>query len=220
MRLALVGRWSAPVHRGVGIVSDSQSRDGAAADEIIAEAQAGSERAWGALYDVLHGPLLNYLRARGARDPEDLLGEVFLRLARNLSRFTGGLDGLRAYSFTIAQNCLRDAARRRGVRPDTVFLAPGEVESGYLAQGAVAMSAEEEAMHSVTLERYRDSFADLTSEQRHVLYLRVMVDLSIEETAVIVGKSPGAVKQMQRRAMDRLRAALADAPSDLAEGSS
>jgi RNA polymerase sigma-70 factor (ECF subfamily) len=203
----------------VGIVSDSQSRDrpAADADELIVLAQAGNEPAWGALYDLLHGPLLNYLRARGARDPEDLLGEVFLRLARNLSRFSGGFDGLRAYSFTIAQNCLKDAARRRGVRPDTVFLAPGDVESGYLAQGVVAMSAEEEAMRSVTLERYRDSFADLTPEQRHVLYLRIMADLSIEETAEIVGKSPGAVKQMQRRAMDRLRVALGDGVTDLSE---
>jgi RNA polymerase sigma-70 factor (ECF subfamily) len=200
----------------VGIVSDYESRDGAQVepDELVALAQAGNERAWGALYDLLHGPLLNYLRARGARDPEDLLGEVFLRLARNLARFTGGLDGLRAYAFTIAQNCLRDAARRRGVRPDTVFLAPGDVESGYLAQSAVVMSAEEEAMHSVTLERYRDCFADLTAEQRHVLYLRVMADLSIEETAEILSKSPGAIKQMQRRAMDRLRALLSDGSVD------
>jgi len=202
-------------------VSDSRSSDDAAidADEVIGRAQTGDERAWSALYDLLHAPLLNYLRARGARDPEDLLGEVFLRLARNLSRFSGGLDGLRGYSFTIAQNCLRDAARRRGVRPDTVFLAPGDVESGYLAETAVVGSAEEEAMRSVTLERYRDCFADLTAEQRHVLYLRIMADLSIEETAGIVGKTPGAVKQMQRRAMDRLRAALADGSIDLSERS-
>lgn len=207
------------MHRGVGIVSDYQSRGGpeADADALVALAQAGSERAWGALYDLLSGPLLNYLRARGARDPEDLLGEVFLRLARNLGRFAGGMDGLRAYSFTIAQNCLRDAARRRGVRPDTVFLAPGDVESGHFAQRAVAMSAEEEAMHSVTLERYRGCFADLTPEQRHVLYLRVVADLSIEETAEILAKSPGAVKQMQRRAMDRLRVALSDGSIDASD---
>lgn len=191
---------------------DRPSEQRAVDFDLIARARRGDERAWTVLYDRLSGPLLGYLRARGARDPEDLLGEVFLRLARNLNRFQGDFDGLRSYSFTIAQNCLRDAARRRGVRPDTVFLAPGDVEAGGLSARSVAASAEEEAMTAVMLERYREGFAELTEEQRHVLYLRVMADLSIESTAELLGKTPGAVKQMQRRAIERLRSALDGRP--------
>lgn len=194
----------------MGTVSRFQSSEGDGIGvDLIARAQRGDRGAWAVLFDALNGPLLNYLRARGARDPEDLLGEVFLRLARNLVRFDGDFQGLRAYSFTIAQNCLRDAARRSGVRPDTVFLTPEQVDGAALARNTAA-SAEEEAMSTVALERYRECFADLTADQRHVLYLRVMADLSIEDTAEILGKTPGAVKQMQRRAIDRLRAALGD----------
>ncbi len=156
------------------------------------------------LYDELHRPLLGYLRGKGARDPEDLLGEVFFRLARSIGRFTGDLGDLRAYAYTTALNCVRDAARRRAVRPDTVFLAPDHVP----ASGSPSSSAEDDALEGFSLGAYREAFAQLTPSQREVLYLRVVADLSVEQTAATIGRSAGSVKQLHRRGLDQLRSFL------------
>lgn len=188
---------AAEPQEGIGALGD---------DEVVALARAGDQQAWGILYDRLHRPLLGYLRGRGCPDPENALGEVFLRLARSLGRFSGGMAGLRAYAFTVAQNHLRDLARTRRARVAITFLAPDALaEAGEKPQVA---SAEDDALGSLSLWSLRAAFAELTPEQRHVLYLRIVGDLSIEDTAKVVGKSRGAVKQLQHRAMDRLRALL------------
>lgn len=175
-------------------------------DEVVARARAGDQEAWGIVYDRLHRPLLGYLRGRDCPDPENALGEVFLRLARSLGRFSGGMAGLRAYAFTVAQNYLRDLARARRTRLAITFLAPDALADA--GEGPPAASAEDDALGPLSLWSLRAAFAELTPEQRHVLYLRIVGDLSIEDTAKVVGKSRGAVKQLQHRAMDRLRALL------------
>lgn len=188
---------AAPPQEGIGAFGD---------DEVVARARAGDQEAWGIVYDRLHRPLLGYLRGRDCPDPENALGEVFLRLARSLGRFSGGMAGLRAYAFTVAQNYLRDLARARQARFAITFLAPEALADA--GEGLRAASAEDDALGSLSLWSLRAAFAELTPEQRHVLYLRIVGDLSIEDTAKVVGKSRGAVKQLQHRAMDRLRALL------------
>ncbi|MBN2112640.1 MAG: sigma-70 family RNA polymerase sigma factor [Acidimicrobiia bacterium] len=183
-------------------------------DGLVAQAKAGNEQAWAALYEALHRPLLGYLRARGFADPEDALGEVFLRLARSLSHFDGGLDALRAYAFTIAQNLLRDSARASKARPRITFLLPDALTAAAAKDGRAAASAEEDALGGLDMSGLGEALAGLTPEQQHVLYLRVVGDQSIEETARAIGKSPGAVKQLHFRAMERLRRILRPSPSD------
>lgn len=176
--------------------------------DVVERARAGSEEAWGLLYDYLHRPLLGYLRLRGVSDPEDALGEVFLRLAGGLGRFRGDLKALRGYAFTIALNYARDNARRRAVRPDLAFFAPDDVEHVAGRGSRVALSAEDEALVSVSLVDLREVFDALTPDQRHALYLRFIADQSIADTAEAMGVSRGAVKQLQRRALDTMRSIL------------
>src|SRR5688572_21347639 len=80
---------------------------------VLAAAQAGEERAWA----ELSGPLRRSLRARGAREPDDLVGEVFVQLARRLGRFRGDEAALRGWVFLIARNRLVDELRRGRRRP-------------------------------------------------------------------------------------------------------
>src|SRR5215207_2826438 len=72
----------------------------------------------GAAYRDLAPAVLGYLRAQRARDPEDLLGEVFLQVTRDISRFRGDRDDLRRWVFTIARHRLIDDYRRRARRPE------------------------------------------------------------------------------------------------------
>jgi len=176
--------------------------------EIIEAAQEGEEKAWDAIYEYLHGPLLGFLRLRGAGDPENLLGEVFLRLARSIHRFRGDLGGLKAYAMTIAANLLRDQARRQAVRPKMTLFEPSSMESVAYAGQLTADSAEDAVLDSVSFPALQPLFDLLTQDQREVLYLRFAADLSVAETAKALGRTSGAVKQLQHRAIERFRDAM------------
>jgi RNA polymerase sigma factor (sigma-70 family) len=172
----------------------------------LGAAQAGDERAWRDLYDRLSGPLLAYLRGGGARDAENLLGEVFLQLARNLRHFRGNEGALRGWAFMIARNRLVDEHRGTARRPHERL--GKEVTERLPAPGGV----EDEALARLGAGRVRDLLGRLTSEQRDVLLLRVVGDLSLEEVGRIMGKRVGAVKQLQRRALAALRRELETEP--------
>ena len=82
---------------------------------MFAAAQLGAEWAWTALYRDLVPSVRGYVRARGAAEPDDVVGEVFLQVVRDLGRFDGGEREFRTWLFTIAHHRLLDA-RRRAVR--------------------------------------------------------------------------------------------------------
>lgn len=164
---------------------------------VLAAARAGAEWAWDALYRELAPPLLGYLRAGGAAEPEDVLGEVFLQIVRDLRRFEGGEDSFRAWAYTITHHRLLDARRRGARRPVASQAVVGE--------DAIGGDVEQEALAKLGDERVRRLLAGLTFEQRSVLLLRVVGDLTVEQVAPIVGRTPGAVKALQRRALVILR---------------
>src|SRR3954447_14809998 len=101
---------------------------------LLEAARQGSEAAWQDLYDGLAPVVLGYLRANNAPDPEDVLSEVFLQVARAISRFEGDDQGSRACIFTIARPRLI-AARRHSARR-AVDLSPPPQEPGDRADDA------------------------------------------------------------------------------------
>ena len=68
----------------------------------LLEAAREGRAAWQELYDGLAPVVLGYLRANVAPDPEDVLSEVFLQVARDVTRFEGDERGFRSWVFTIA----------------------------------------------------------------------------------------------------------------------
>ncbi len=175
---------------------------GEAFDETLRAARAAAEAAWAALYRDLAPALLGYLRAGGADDPEDLLGEVFVHVVRDLPRFRGGERDFRAWVFTIAHRRLVDAARSRARRP--VQPAPDDL----LEARGPAGDPEERALASAEADRLLRLVATLSADQREVLLLRLFSDLPVAEVATILGKRPGSVKALQRRGIAALRRAL------------
>ena len=170
--------------------------------EVIAAARAGAEWAWTRIYDELAPSVLGYLRARGADEPEDLTGEVFLQAVRDLSRFEGSGPDFRAWIFTIAHHRFLDERRRSKRRP--VEPAPDEVLTDRLPR----VDAESEAMERVSQHHVAEVIERLAPAQRDVLLLRILGGLTIEEIAVAVGKRPGAVKALQRRGLAALKREL------------
>ena len=152
------------------------------------------------------GPAVHgYLRAAGADDSEDLLSEVFLRVARGLGRFRGGDDDLRRWVFTIAHNCLMDEHRRR--RRQRLF-------TRRLATGEPTVPAPNEPFDAVL----HGALLQLTPDQREVVTLRFVADLAIEEVARITGRPVGAVKSLQHRALRALASAMSMGSEPLLRG--
>jgi RNA polymerase sigma-70 factor (ECF subfamily) len=82
---------------------------------------------------------------------------------------------------------------------------------------SAALSAEDRAFADMSADSAMKLLLGLTPDQRSVVALRVIADLSLEETAGILGKSVGAVKALQKRGLARLRRDLEQAvspPSD------
>jgi RNA polymerase sigma factor (sigma-70 family) len=157
-------------------------------------AQAGAEGAWTAIYRDLAPSLLGYFRAQGAAEPEDLTGEVFMQVVRHLARFEGSEKDLRAWVFTIAHNRLVDDRRYRSRRPT------GPLPDGIESRGPVG-DTEREALRSLAVVRVREVIDHLSPHQRDVILLRIVADLPIEVVAEVLGKTPSAVKALQRRGL-------------------
>lgn len=171
--------------------------------DLITAAQAGSEEAWHELLAPVAPKLVGYLRLRGARDPEAVAGDVFVDVARNLENFSGDRDGFMSWVFVIAHRRLIDEHRRLEARPDEALMAE-PIES------RVAMSAEDEALRSTSSEDLLALLAGLTAPQRDVIYLRIVADLSVQETARVLNRPVSSVKSLQRRGLGALRRLVRD----------
>jgi RNA polymerase sigma-70 factor (ECF subfamily) len=178
---------------------------GAAFDDVLAAAQAGA--AWGfeVLYRDLSPVVTGYLRLHGAPDPDDLASETFLAVFRGLGAFRGGEDGLRSWVFTIAHRRLVDDRRRRSRRPQEAD------DAGDVLTGIAGGDVEDDVLARLGAERVHRMCGDLPADQRSVLLLRVLADLTVEQVAAVMGRSVGSVKALQRRGLRRLREELAPA---------
>ncbi len=166
---------------------------------VLAAAQADAGWAYERLYRSLSPSICGYLRIQGAADPEDLTSEVFLGAFRRIGAFAGDEAQFRSWVFTIADRRLTDERRARGCRPQVADAALPEAAGG---------DVEEEALRRLSAERVRSLCAGLAPDQADVLLLRLVSCLTVEAIAAILGKTPGAVKALQRRGVCALRKQL------------
>ncbi|MCU1460874.1 MAG: polymerase, sigma-24 subunit, subfamily [Acidimicrobiales bacterium] len=158
--------------------------------------QAGGAHDLDETFRALAPPVLGYLRSSGVPDPDDLLGEVFLVVATRLASFRGDAGARRRWVFTIAHHKVVDEHRRihrrRRLRAESAVDTPPPAEPFDPALVA--------------------ALAALTPEQREVVSLRFVADLSLETVASITGRSVGATKALQHRALEALSRHLGTEP--------
>lgn len=141
-----------------------------------------------------------YLRGRGAGgDADDLTGDVFVRVAEGIGRFRGDRAALRRWVFTIAHHRLVDHLRSAHHRRSSPVARPPE---------PVGAASE----HRVADPELVAALGTLTDDQRSVVLLRFVADLSLRDVAAVLGKRTGAVKMLQQRGLERLSEEL-DGPS-------
>lgn len=168
----------------------------------IERAQAGDARGFETLFRAFGPSIVGYFRARNVSDPDGLANDVFLRAFRTVHTFHGDGARFRSWLFTIARNTAIDDSRRRRRR---VAEAPLE-HAADPASGDV----EADALARLARARVDTLLAGLSPDQREVITLRIVADLTVEETAAVVGKGYEAVKGLQRRGLASLRRVLAD----------
>lgn len=172
---------------------------------VLREAQRGACPASTQIYEWLAPPVAGYLRAQGAGEPEDLVSEVFLCVLSGCASFSGTAAQFRAWVFAIAHSRLVDARRARSRAPDVIVLEDEQLD----LKCPTAAGAEEEAMDRLGIDEVHRLLDRLTSDQRDVLALRLMCQMSIVEVATVLDKPSGAVRALQHRALSTLRRSLA-----------
>jgi RNA polymerase sigma-70 factor (ECF subfamily) len=166
------------------------------------EARRQKEAKLASLYNECYDKIARYafLRIGDRMEAEDLSGEVFLKALQSLESYEERDVPMQAWLFTIARNLvvdhLRKASKHRSVPIDTLQLEGG-VDPATLVEGKIER------------ERVSKAMEELTAEQREVLGLRFFSGLTSKEAGSVLKKSDGAVREMQRAAIEKLRKLLA-----------
>ncbi len=146
-------------------------------------------------FSSLHGDLVRYLGAiAGADAAEDIASQVWLEVVGRESAFRGDETALRRLAFATARRRALDHRRRWWQRAVTLH-PPGD--------RALERAAPDEP-YDVGRDRALDRIARLPRSQAEVVLLRVMAGFSAEEVAQMTGRTPGAVRVLQHRALRRL----------------
>jgi len=171
---------------------------GAPFDDVLAAARTGAAWAFEVLYRDLAPVVTGYLRLHGAVEPDDLASETFIGVFTGLSGFSGDEGALRAWVFTIAHRRLVDDWRRRSRRPQVV-------DDADLLAEQLGGDVEDDVLVRVGAETVQELCGGLPTDQRAVLLLRILADLTVEQVAQVMGRSEGSVKALQRRGLRTLR---------------
>jgi RNA polymerase sigma-70 factor (ECF subfamily) len=175
-------------------------------DDLCESARRGESWALTEVWHRYSPAVVGYLRSRGVVDAEDLASEVFLQVFRRIQNFRGDESDLRTFVFSVAHARYVDDRRRVARRGIDAEFVPEDHRS-------VSDSAETEALDRVATQRAVALIETLTPDQRDVLLLRIVADLSLEETARTLGKKVGAVKALQHRGLAALRPVVEQAVS-------
>ena len=168
--------------------------------ELVEAARNGDTGARGELFDRYHGAIYRYAVARlGApADAEDAVAETFLAALKALPRFRWQGVPFEAWLFRIAASKVEDLVRRRqraAVPIDAAGIDPMDEAAD---PGHRVDRAEQQAELAAALD-------GLPATQRDVLVLRFLLGHSVQEVADLIGRTEGAVKQLQMRALANLR---------------
>ena len=171
---------------------------------LLARARSLDPEALAELHERYYRMLYFYVLGRvGERmAAEDLTAEVFTRLLEAFHRGRGPERHLTAWLFRTADHLVADHHRARYRRPEATLNEEG------------ASAGEEEQSDAVVRERVRKALEHLTADQRAVILMQFWMDLPLAQIARELGKSVGAVKLLQHRALAALAKQLRDLRDD------
>lgn len=165
------------------------------------EKARNNETRLAALYEEYYDRIASYIYIRigDKSESEDLASEVFLKALKSIKTYRDTGPPMQAWLFKIAHNLVVDHLRRVS-RIKTVPIDTVEIVDNNNPVDATEKKIE--------MEKVRAAMVKLTEEQREVLQLRFFGGLTSREAAGVLDKSDGALREMQRAALERLRQLL------------
>lgn len=164
---------------------------------LVQRAQEGEAAAVAELYERHSSTIFRYFlfRAPDRATAEDLTGEVFVKMVEGLPHYQERGVPIMAWLYRIAHDRLVDYHRRSAVRQTEALSDDLESE---------APGTEAEALGRAEIQHVLAFMQGLTEDQRTVVQLRFMEDYSLEDCARVLGKTQGAIKAIQHRALRQL----------------
>lgn len=173
-------------------------------DDAVRAASRGDDDAFRVLYRTLTPELLRYAAVIVGQDAEDVVGEVWLQLARDMLRFDGDGLAFRRFALTVTRNRARDLVRRCKRRATEVSVPWSELPEPHTPSGHGALDAALVAGERLSTQEALAMLAALPEPQAEAVMLRVILDLDTKSAAQILGKRPGAVAMALSRGLKRL----------------
>ncbi|WP_244246773.1 sigma-70 family RNA polymerase sigma factor [Nocardioides euryhalodurans] len=166
---------------------------------LVDLARSGDKEAFGLLYDHYHPSVHRFLyyRTRSQQLAEDLTSETFFRALRSMNGFRWQGKDFGAWLMTIARNLCTDHFKAGRTRLEMTTEDMG-------THDAPTEGPENAVLASLTNEMLMEALTQLPDEQRDCLVMRFLQGLSIAETAQVLDRSDGAVKQLQLRGVRNL----------------
>ena len=169
---------------------------------LVERAKRGDRRALEQLYLIHFDRIYGYLHLSvgNRHDTEDLTNQTFVRMLESIERFEWRRVPLSAWLFRIAHNLAMDHFRAgRRWHPEDEPPEPHDAHQG----------ADEEALQAIGRTSMLEMIDGLSEDQKQVLMLKFVFDFGNGEVAAILGKTEGAIKSLQHRALASLQRQLA-----------
>ena len=179
--------------------SEADEAEGSRLIALVELARNGDSEAFGMLYDHYHTSVYRfvYYRVGSVALAEDLTSETFFRALRSMSSFKWQGKDFGAWLMTIARNLTADHYKAGRTRLEFATEDMG-------AHDSATEGPENAVLASLTNEALLEALGELPTEQQECLIMRFLQGLSIAETAKVLGRSDGAVKQLQLRGVRNL----------------
>jgi RNA polymerase sigma-70 factor (ECF subfamily) len=189
---------------GFGDADQAASSEDSEADRtrliaLVELARGGDTEAFGLLYDHYQASVYRFLfyRTRSTTLAEDLTSETFFRALRSMTSFRWQGKDFGAWLMTIARNLATDHFKAGRTRLELATEDMG-------AHDDATEGPEATVLAGLTNELLLSALKELPDEQRDCLIMRFLQGMSIAETAAVLGRSDGAVKQLQLRGVRNL----------------
>ena len=180
---------------------------------LMEQAKNGNQEAFGSLYKLYFVPVFRYVSLRiGNRiETEDLTQTVFLKVFKSIERYRDENKDPLAYFFTVARNTVIDFWRKKKRKE----IPLEDTDENELETDDSSHDLVEQAEKELSQNTLKKALGILTDEQKEVIVLKFISDLSNKEISDVIGKSEEAIRQLQCRALKKLRDNLKNHNIDL-----
>ena len=186
-------------------MTETQQKGPSAAEirKLVERGQQGDRSALEELYLIHFDRIYSYLHMTvgNRHDAEDLTTQTFMRMLESIGKFRFQSAPFSAWLFRIAHNLSMDHFRaNKRWQPEEEVPEPRD---------SAELSAEDAAFHEIGRQSMLELIERLSHEQQQVLTLKFVFNFGNQEAATILGKTEGAVKSLQHRALVSLQKQIA-----------